>query len=156
MGNIKFTVYPLFFALLQILKLEPSLYHLQLGLFQAHPQMRQFVRQCIERSVQELLPPVVERSIKIGLTTCEQIVKKVIHQTSSCVEKLAVINSVKVFQFGPKQSSFQKASKYECAMFTLYLNSAPKILQLIEQSQAQCFKTRWARHMRGTRCTCFL
>lgn len=47
-----------------------------LSLFQAHPQLKQFVRAAIERSVQELLPPVVERSIKIALTTCEQIVKK--------------------------------------------------------------------------------
>ncbi len=50
---------------------------LQLQLFQAHPQLKQFVRPAIERAVQELLPPVVERSIKIALTTCEQIVKKV-------------------------------------------------------------------------------
>ena len=50
---------------------------LQLALFQAHPQLKQFVRPSIERSVQELLPPVVERSIKIALTTSEQIVKKV-------------------------------------------------------------------------------
>ena len=49
----------------------------QLALFQAHPQLKQFVRPSIERSVQELLPPVVERSIKIALTTSEQIVKKV-------------------------------------------------------------------------------
>ncbi|KAK2193621.1 hypothetical protein NP493_11g11020 [Ridgeia piscesae] len=48
----------------------------QLALFQAHPQLKQFVRPSIERSVQELLPPVVERSIKIALTTSEQIVKK--------------------------------------------------------------------------------
>ncbi len=49
----------------------------QLALFQAHPQLKQFVRPAIERAVQELLPPVVDRSIKIALTTCEQIVKKV-------------------------------------------------------------------------------
>ena len=49
----------------------------QLGLFQAHPRLKQFVRAAIEHAVQELLHPVVERSIKIALTTCEQIVKKV-------------------------------------------------------------------------------
>jgi CCR4-NOT transcription complex subunit 1 len=48
----------------------------QLGLFQAHPQLKQYVRSAIERSVQELLLPVVERSQKIAVTTCEQIVKK--------------------------------------------------------------------------------
>ena len=49
----------------------------QIALFQTHPQLKQCVRPAIERSVQELLLPVVERSIKIALTTCEQIVKKV-------------------------------------------------------------------------------
>lgn len=49
----------------------------QLPLFQAHPQLKQLVRPALERAVQELLPPVVDRSIKISLTTCEQIVKKV-------------------------------------------------------------------------------
>ncbi|XP_013418035.1 CCR4-NOT transcription complex subunit 1 [Lingula anatina] len=48
----------------------------QLALFQAHPQLKQYVRPALERAVQELLPPVVERSIKIALTTCEMIVKK--------------------------------------------------------------------------------
>lgn len=31
----------------------------------------------VEKSVQELMPPVVERTNKITLTTCEQIIKKV-------------------------------------------------------------------------------
>ncbi|XP_064641680.1 CCR4-NOT transcription complex subunit 1-like isoform X3 [Lineus longissimus] len=48
----------------------------QIALFQTNPQLKQYVRPAIERSVQDLLPPVVERSIKIALTTCEQIVKK--------------------------------------------------------------------------------
>ncbi|CAH1779661.1 unnamed protein product [Owenia fusiformis] len=47
-----------------------------IGLFQAHPQLKQVVRPAVERAVKELLPPVVDRSIKIALTTCEQIVKK--------------------------------------------------------------------------------
>ena len=35
------------------------------------------VRPSVERTIQDLLNPVVDRSIKIALTTCEQIVKKV-------------------------------------------------------------------------------
>lgn len=49
---------------------------LQIPLFQAHPQLKQCVRQAIERAVQELVHPVVDRSIKIAMTTCEQIVRK--------------------------------------------------------------------------------
>lgn len=45
-------------------------------MFQAHPQLKQCVRQAIERAVQELVHPVVDRSIKIAMTTCEQIVRK--------------------------------------------------------------------------------
>ncbi|XP_076878146.1 CCR4-NOT transcription complex subunit 1 isoform X5 [Brachyhypopomus gauderio] len=46
------------------------------ALLQAHPQLKQCVRQAIERAVQELVHPVVDRSIKIAMTTCEQIVRK--------------------------------------------------------------------------------
>ena len=49
----------------------------QIPLFQQHPHLKQFVRPAIERAVQELVHPVVERSIKICLTTAEMIVKKV-------------------------------------------------------------------------------
>ncbi|XP_028814689.1 CCR4-NOT transcription complex subunit 1 isoform X1 [Denticeps clupeoides] len=45
-------------------------------LLQTHPQLKQCVRQAIERAVQELVHPVVDRSIKIAMTTCEQIVRK--------------------------------------------------------------------------------
>ncbi|XP_071959089.1 CCR4-NOT transcription complex subunit 1-like isoform X2 [Antedon mediterranea] len=48
----------------------------QAEIFQMIPQLRACVRIAVERSVQELVQPVVERSIKIALTTCEQIVKK--------------------------------------------------------------------------------
>ncbi|XP_070574645.1 LOW QUALITY PROTEIN: CCR4-NOT transcription complex subunit 1-like [Ptychodera flava] len=48
----------------------------QIALFQANLAMRQCVRPSVERAVQELVHPVVERSIKIAMTTCEQIVKK--------------------------------------------------------------------------------
>lgn len=40
-------------------------------------QLKACVRPVLERSIQELLVPVVERSIKIALTTCESIIKKV-------------------------------------------------------------------------------
>lgn len=53
----------------------------QIALFQQQPQLRQYIRPAIERAVQELIHPVVERSIKICLTTAEMIVKKV----CSCV-----------------------------------------------------------------------
>lgn len=48
----------------------------QVPLFQGNPQLKQLVKISIEKSIQELLPPVVERTIKITLTTCEQIIKK--------------------------------------------------------------------------------
>lgn len=48
----------------------------QIPLLQAHPQLKQCVRQSIERAVQELVHPVVDRSIKIAMTTCEQIIRK--------------------------------------------------------------------------------
>ncbi|XP_069701673.1 CCR4-NOT transcription complex subunit 1 isoform X6 [Periplaneta americana] len=48
----------------------------QLALFQANPHLKQFIRPAVERAVQEWIHPVVDRSIKIALTTCEQIVKK--------------------------------------------------------------------------------
>lgn len=41
-----------------------------------YPHLKQSIRPAIERSVQELLFPVVERSIKLCLTTAEMIVKK--------------------------------------------------------------------------------
>eukprot|EP00066_Takifugu_rubripes_P027283 XP_011616549.1 PREDICTED: CCR4-NOT transcription complex subunit 1 isoform X2 [Takifugu rubripes] len=46
------------------------------SLLQAHPQLKQCVRQSVERAVQELVHPVVDRSIKIAMTTCEQIIRK--------------------------------------------------------------------------------
>ena len=46
-------------------------------MFQANPQLKQYVRAALEKAVHELMPPVVERAIKIALTTCEQIIKKV-------------------------------------------------------------------------------
>ncbi|XP_014478138.1 PREDICTED: CCR4-NOT transcription complex subunit 1 isoform X5 [Dinoponera quadriceps] len=48
----------------------------QLPLFQAHPHMKQFVRPAIERAIQEWIHPVVDRSMKIAITTSEQIVRK--------------------------------------------------------------------------------
>ncbi|XP_076110950.1 CCR4-NOT transcription complex subunit 1-like isoform X1 [Mytilus galloprovincialis] len=48
----------------------------QIALFQANPQLKQLVKIAVEKSLQELLPPVVDRTIKISLVTCEQIIKK--------------------------------------------------------------------------------
>ncbi|CAG0883626.1 unnamed protein product [Darwinula stevensoni] len=48
----------------------------QMSLLQAHPQLKLLVRPAVERAVQECIGPMVERSVKIALTTAEQIVKK--------------------------------------------------------------------------------
>ncbi|XP_060519791.1 CCR4-NOT transcription complex subunit 1 isoform X2 [Cylas formicarius] len=45
-------------------------------LFQTQPQLKPLVRTAIERAVQEWIAPVVDRSIKIALQTCEQIIRK--------------------------------------------------------------------------------
>lgn len=45
-------------------------------MFQTHPHLKQFVRPAVERAIQEWIHPVVDRSIKIALTTSEQIVRK--------------------------------------------------------------------------------
>ncbi|KAK4872711.1 hypothetical protein RN001_014740 [Aquatica leii] len=45
-------------------------------LFQSQPQLKGLVRSAIERAVQEWIVPVVDRAIKIALTTCEQLVRK--------------------------------------------------------------------------------
>ncbi|XP_030587865.1 CCR4-NOT transcription complex subunit 1 isoform X3 [Archocentrus centrarchus] len=50
--------------------------NINIPLLQAHPQLKQCVRQSVERAVQELVHPVVDRSIKIAMTTCEQIIRK--------------------------------------------------------------------------------
>nr|XP_020459963.1 CCR4-NOT transcription complex subunit 1 isoform X2 [Monopterus albus] len=50
--------------------------NISIPLLQAHPQLKQCVRQSVERAVQELVHPVVDRSIKIAMTTCEQIIRK--------------------------------------------------------------------------------
>lgn len=47
-----------------------------LQLLNINPVLRQFIRPAIERAVQEWLMPVVERSMKISITTAEQIIKK--------------------------------------------------------------------------------
>ncbi|CAH0545815.1 unnamed protein product [Brassicogethes aeneus] len=45
-------------------------------LFQTHPQLKPLVKTSIERAVQEWIAPVVDRSIKIALQTCEQTIRK--------------------------------------------------------------------------------
>jgi len=45
-------------------------------LLTAHPNLRILIRPAVERAVQECIHPVVDWSMKIALTTCEQIIKK--------------------------------------------------------------------------------
>jgi CCR4-NOT transcription complex subunit 1 len=62
-----------------------------LQLFQVHSQLKQCIRPAVERAIQEWIHPVVDRSIKIALTTCEQIVKKV------CIDNsLSLISWIKM------------------------------------------------------------
>jgi len=48
----------------------------RLPLLKEHPELTQLIKLAIEKSVQEWISPVIERAIKIAITTCEQIVKK--------------------------------------------------------------------------------
>merc|ERR1719282_2020612 len=48
----------------------------RLPLLKDHPEFNQLIKLAIEKSVQEWISPVIERAIKIAITTCEQIVKK--------------------------------------------------------------------------------
>ena len=48
----------------------------RLTLLKEHPDLVQLVKISIEKSIQEWAVPVIERAIKIAVTTCEQIVKK--------------------------------------------------------------------------------
>ena len=45
-------------------------------LLQAHPHLKLLIRPAVERAVQECIHAVVDWSMKIALTTCEQIIKK--------------------------------------------------------------------------------
>ena len=47
-----------------------------LPLFLAHPNLKQYVRTAVEKSIQDLLIPVVDRSIKYTVNACESIIKK--------------------------------------------------------------------------------
>jgi CCR4-NOT transcription complex subunit 1 len=57
--------------------LQPHIVAPPIQLFQQQPQLKQYIKPAIERAIQEWIHPVVDRAIKIALTTCEQIVKKV-------------------------------------------------------------------------------
>lgn len=46
-------------------------------MFHSQPTLKTYVRNAIERSIQEWINPVVERSVKIAVITTENIVKKV-------------------------------------------------------------------------------
>lgn len=45
-------------------------------LLTTHPNLKILIRPAVERAVQECIHPVVDWSMKIALTTCEQIIKK--------------------------------------------------------------------------------
>ena len=49
----------------------------QIPLLAQYPQMKPCVRQAVEKAVQDYANPVLDRSIKIVLTTTEQVIKKV-------------------------------------------------------------------------------
>ena len=48
-----------------------------MALFHQHPQLKQYVKPAIERAVQELLSPAIDRAVNIALKTSEIIIKKV-------------------------------------------------------------------------------
>jgi len=48
----------------------------RIQLLKEHPEIIQLIKLSIEKSVNEWISPVIERAIKISVTTCEQIVKK--------------------------------------------------------------------------------
>lgn len=41
-----------------------------------HPQLKQFVKTAIERTITDWVTPVVDRSVRIAVNTCEQIIRK--------------------------------------------------------------------------------
>ncbi|XP_031355964.1 CCR4-NOT transcription complex subunit 1 [Photinus pyralis] len=45
-------------------------------IFQNQPPLKSLVRSAVERAVQEWINPVVDRAVKIALTTCEQLIRK--------------------------------------------------------------------------------
>lgn len=51
-------------------------YSQNIAIIHAHPQLKQFVRTAIERTISDWLTPVVERSVRIAVNTCEQIMRK--------------------------------------------------------------------------------
>lgn len=51
-------------------------YSPNIPILHAHPQLKQIVRSAIERTITDWLSPVVDRSVRIAVTTCEQIVRK--------------------------------------------------------------------------------
>ena len=115
----------------------------QLALFQAHPQLKQFVRPSIERSVQELLPPVVERSIKIALTTSEQIVKKVRALDVKCKHIFRfVINQAILFIIFPMSAYYQntRTCSRNCSALLIRDDYVPS-LNVTEYSEVRVYSS---------------
>jgi len=48
----------------------------QIPLLQAHPNLRGYIKQAIEKGINDLILPVVDRSVKYTINACEAIVKK--------------------------------------------------------------------------------
>lgn len=46
------------------------------SMLHAHPQLKQFVKTAIERTISDWITPVVDRSVRIAVNTCEQIIRK--------------------------------------------------------------------------------
>lgn len=51
-------------------------YSPNIPILHTHPQLKQVVRTAIERTITDWLSPVVDRSVRIAVNTCEQIVRK--------------------------------------------------------------------------------
>lgn len=51
-------------------------YSPSITILHAHPQLKQMVRTAIERTISEWVAPVVDRSVRIAVNTCEQIMRK--------------------------------------------------------------------------------
>lgn len=47
-----------------------------ISVINAHPQIKQVVKTAIERTINEWVTPVVDRSVRIAVNTCEQIIRK--------------------------------------------------------------------------------
>lgn len=52
------------------------IYSPNIAIVHTHPHLKQIVRNAIERTITDWINPVVDRSVRIGVNTCEQIIRK--------------------------------------------------------------------------------